>query len=358
MLPRFRRGGGVRRVRVLICLARRSLATVTSVALVLALALSTPVAAAEPPAGVLLDGTATVVVREPSPDGGATQGTAIEGAAVTLVAYLDDPAATIGEWSGTTDAGGTVVFESVARPDDGGPVVHLAADAYREVVTHDNGCVTTRSWSGATAGVIAAATVEVPVEVLAASSIECTPPPILQGTVHDADGRPIDVLRASVSIVVLPDGGAQAFPLAVDDDGAFQVELPAWGTSAEPALVTVDVISQVTRTEIFDEICLRSFAESGSASVEAALADQVDLPILEITTTPIVVGEDCGTVSTTPAPDSPGGADPTPALTLPPTDTVAATAAAADLTGAAVAAGGLALLGLAILRLTPRRRSA
>lgn len=315
-------------------IVRRTLAPVALIAVALALAVAGPVAAAEP-AGVVLDGTLSVSVREPSTDGGATPGAAVPGARVQLVAYLtdfiEDPAIQVLE--ATTDASGSASFSGVARPDAGGPDVYLAFDAFREVRSEDEElCAETRSWSGNAIDVPSLPTEPVAIVANPASSKVCR---VLAGRIVDADGDAhASAPGLSFVSIELPDGGgARAFPLVVAADGTFRQPLPAWGTRESPAVVSLTFVSGTTRKAAVGG-CVRSFAETAAWDGTLAL-ELEDAELLELVSTE-VTGSACGVVSGTPRPPAAPAAP-----TLPPTDAAASTGAG---TGSASSAPVLAVV--------------
>lgn len=343
--------------------AVRRLSTLLA-AILIALVATTAVAAAEPPAGVVFDASVTVVVQSPAAEGG----TALEGAEVTVVSYVSDfPEEQLQEpVTGTTGADGAVTLSGLARPDDGGPEVHLAVEVQHDSSRTDaQNCVIGEGRLGSVADIVSPPDgpiiVEAPVRT---GSIMCPPKSVLEGTIVDGDGNPIEVDFAQASILVPPAGGAQSFPLEVSATGRFSIELPAWGTMEQPAEVSVSVMSAPTRTEPFGDDCLRTFVESGAVALDLALADGESIPFVEIVTEEIVLGERCG-VRGTPAPGnggSGGGNAPLPTAapalpTLPPTD---AGTGAVENGGSSVVPAALVVLaiGVILLAMTPRRRPA
>lgn len=155
----------------LVTLSRRVAAVMA--AILLSLPLSAVVSAAEPPAGVLLDGTVTASVARGDGSG------PLAGAEVRLTARLDDfPDQMLQELTATADASGIATFSGVARPDTGGPVVHLSLQASLTTSSVDaNGCTVSESWLGQTVDVVAAATVAVAIDAFPASSVSCPPSP-------------------------------------------------------------------------------------------------------------------------------------------------------------------------------------
>jgi hypothetical protein len=158
-------------------------------ATVIALGSLVPVLGAEPPPGVVLDGVVTVTAaRAPAAGGGG-----LGGAEVRLVARLNDfPEGILQELSATADAAGIATFTGVARPAEGGPAVHLTAQASTTTTATDaNGCTVSESWFGQSGDVLAAPTVALVVEAFPASSIACPPPsPSPSGSVLGAVGTP------------------------------------------------------------------------------------------------------------------------------------------------------------------------
>ena len=344
----------------------RRLSALLAAALI-ALGATASVSAAEPSAGVVFDASVTVVVQSPAAEGGGL----LEGAEVVVVSYVSDfPEEQLQEpVTGTTGADGTVTLSGLARPDDGGPEVYLAVDVRHDTSRTDaQNCTIGEGRLGSVIDIVSPPEDPVVVDApLRTGSIVCPPDQILEGSVLDANGDPIEVDFAQASILVPPAGGAQSFPLEVSATGGFSIELPAWGTIEQPADVTVSVLSTPTRTEPFGDNCLRTYAESGAASLDLALADGESIPFVEIVTQEIVLGERCG-VRGTPAPGTVGngGNEPdataapiptaAPALpTLPPTD--AATGTGKTVSPSVVPAVALVLaLGVVLLALTPRRR--
>jgi hypothetical protein len=340
-------------------------------AVLIALAATTAVAAAEPPFGVVFDASITVEVRSPAGEGGAV----LAGAEVIVVSYVSDfPEEQLQDpVEGTTGADGTVTLSGLARADEGGPEVHLAVDVRHDTSRTDaQNCVIGESRLGSATDIVSPPAEPVVIEApLQASSIECPPASVLEGTVVDGDGNPIEVDFAQASILVPPAGGAQSFPLEVSPNGAFSVQLPAWGTLEQPAEVSISVMSTPTRTEPFGADCLRTFVESGAVALDLALADGESIPFVEIVTEEIVLGERCG-VRGTPPPDNGGGNAPQPTTapvataapaataapvvpTLPATDGVTTTG---ERSTSSVAPAVVLVLALAVvlLAVAPRRR--
>jgi hypothetical protein len=192
-------------------IARRVTPVLAAALLVLGLAL--PAAAAEPPAGVVLDATVNVVVVTPSFGGGPDA--PVAGADVALAADVDDlpdhdPILVL---HATTNSAGEATFSGVPRADAGGPSVHLALTAALESSGLDpNGCRTSHSWSGTALDVESPPAGPVVITASEASSISCQ---VLSGRILDASGKPHRAASATASIIVANGGGAQAFQLAV-----------------------------------------------------------------------------------------------------------------------------------------------
>lgn len=282
---------------------RRNLARVAIPFLAVAATVASPVAAAVPPAGIVLDGVVAVDVREAVE--GVPTGPPVAGAAVTVVAYVTDfpeDAPLQEPLRGTTGADGRVTFTGVARSDAGGPAVHLAIDALGESVAPDEaGCTATEVWFGSATDVPATAVLSVVVEATVERRVVCPSRPLLEGRLLDSRGDPLAVQHA-VATVAGPGGETQVVAIGVGLDGAFSVQLPAVGTWAEPATVSLDALSPPTRSERFADGCLRTYAERVTWTTQAALAEGAVIPPVELAAVEIVAGERCGTI----APDRPG----------------------------------------------------
>lgn len=146
---------------------------ILAAAVILALSGVATVLGAEPPPGVLLDGVVNVTAAK-----GAGEGP-LAGAEVRLVARVNDfPDGVLQELVATTDAGGLATFTGVARPDEGGPPVHLSLQTSTSTTTTDaKGCTVSDSWFGQSVDVAAAAVVAVTIEAFPSSSISCPPSP-------------------------------------------------------------------------------------------------------------------------------------------------------------------------------------
>ena len=219
---------------------------------VLALVAAGPVAAAEPPAGVVLDATVTVTVVADQADGSVAQ--PLEGAAVVLRAVTNDfPDDPIQELTGTTDAAGVATFEGVARADAGGPEVFLSAEASIESSSTDGECIVTESWFGIVGDVPSSDGLDIPVTALPSSSIVCPPPDntLPEGLVADAslelavtfDGAPVEaIVTAAISRdgwvtfleAATQDGIAVIDAIARPDDGGAPVDVLLTATASIP----------------------------------------------------------------------------------------------------------------------------
>lgn len=210
-----------------------------------------PVAAGDPPAGVVLDAAVTVTVTAPA-DGGAS--TVVAGATVSLWAYVSDfPDEPIQELTALTDDAGIAAFAGVARSDAGGPVVHLGAEALLERITPDDECLTAESWYGVVSDVPSSDGLDIPVLANPSSSIICPPPveeELPSGLVADAglelavslDGSPVD---ASVFAFVAWNGWSTVIETAAVGGSAVIEGLPRPEDPSEPVDVILSAISQV-----------------------------------------------------------------------------------------------------------------
>ncbi|HVL54123.1 MAG TPA: hypothetical protein VM344_07650, partial [Vitreimonas sp.] len=263
----------------------------------LGLIVAVPVAAAEPPAGVVLDGTLSVDFREPSPDGGVTPGAPVAGADVEVIAYVNDFPETnpIQVLTAQTDETGTAEFSGVARPEADGPAVHLNVNALQELERYDdNGCLIVETRFGNVSDIVSLPSEPVEVEAAAASSIVCRS---IAGRIVDARGvaHRANPDLSSISIVMPDGGGAMSFPLLIDADGTFHQALPAWGTDDNRAEVTIQFLSAETGRTPFGDDCVRVTAEAVTWKEGLALAID-DAPVLELVSGE-VVSEQCGVVS-------------------------------------------------------------
>lgn len=192
MLPPVRRGGGVRRSRVLRHRVRRAAST----ALLLLVAVAPSVTAADAPAGVVFDGTvtATWIDIDTGP---------VDGAEVLLTASQKDVA--IHSAAVTTTGDGVAVFTGVPRAESGEPVtldlVGLKEVRFSDDVTHCSGA---RTWHAEAHDVaIAAEPVAVTFTLIGgASSVECPDGQLVQNVV--ADGEVTVVVREPVADGVTP----------------------------------------------------------------------------------------------------------------------------------------------------------
>jgi hypothetical protein len=290
---------------------------VVPLAFVWLLATVVPVLAAEPPADVVLDGIVTVTFADPNVDDGA----GLAGAEITLDALRPDLGedATIQTLSGTTGTDGTVVFEGVARPDDGAPAVELQATAHLErTVTQPDGCTEAQTYDGTAAakGALVAA-IEIGV-MSASSSISCESIPVT-GTVVGPDGQPFEVADASVRIA--QGGHATEAGIEVAADGGFAIVVDGWDASTGTTTVDLTVTSPPTREVPGDAGCTDTYALIASQHWELTDPSTAPDPVT-VTATEEVVGQVCQATGTpTPTVDT-DGPSATAHVTLPPTDTL------------------------------------
>jgi hypothetical protein len=262
-----------------------------------------PALAAEPPAGVVLDATVTVIFTDPE-DGGA----ALAGADVELVALRPDLGEdqVVQELAGQTDGDGRAVFTGVARAAEGAPPVSLEVDAHLDRL---NSCGGTERLSGS-AGAPAAPDVTIAVAVDGRAS-SCVAIPV-QGTVLDPDGAPFAVAGASAT-VTYPDGDTTDPEVTVGPDGAFVFIVDGWLGGAA-ASAELSVTGESTTIEDPDTGCEQLVALVATDTWELPSPTQAPPP-RALVAERVVISEACGSQGT-PAPPA------APTLTLPPTDTV------------------------------------
>src|SRR5215218_2733559 len=302
-------------------------------AALLVLGVALPAAAAELPAGVVLDATVNVVVVTPSFGGGPD--TPVAGADVALAADVDDSPDNdpILVLHATTNTAGEATFSGVPRADAGGPAVHLALTATLESSGLDpSGCRTSHSWSGTALDVESPPAGPVVIKTSEASSVSCQ---VLSGRILDASGKPHRAASATASIIVANGGGAQAFQLDVASDGTFAQPIPSWGTAAAPATIRVEFVSKPTRA-ITSGGCVRSLGQAVTWTKDVTLQDGGSLDELALTTHEVVIDEQCDAIS--------GGAALTAEPTLPPTDTIDRVAENATDQSATLSAAALVVL--------------
>ena len=182
------------------------------------------------------------------------------------------------------------------------------------------------------------------------SVLAADPPTVaLSGTVVDGGGAPIAGLHLMISEELPPDGGAVAVQATTGAGGAFTVDLQAWGTANAPASVTIKT-SPGTEVQVAVEECTQTWGVELLHTANVAWADAAPDP-LTLTAATTLLGEVCGTTGT-PSGNQAGGG---PALTPPPTDTLARSIAGApDRIGPALTIGFLLGLVVAAGLLLPR----
>ncbi len=134
--------------------------------------------------------------------------------------------------------------------------------------------------------------------------------PILRGTVVGPDGRPFAVVDGRATIIG-PDGGAVANRFEVATDGSFAVPLMPWGTSAQPAAVTLRIEGLVGAPEPTGNGCFVQYAPVATITFDVALADGSDPAPVQVVAAEELVDEFCGGVGNpdlTLPPTGPGGA--------------------------------------------------
>jgi hypothetical protein len=273
----------------------RSIAVVP-LALVWLLAAVVPALAADPPADVVFDGVVTVTFADPGVDGGA----GLADAEITLDALRPDLGedATIQTLSGTTRADGTVVFDGVARPDDGAPTVELRATAHLDrTVTLPDGCKEAQTYDGsATAEGGLETTIQIGV-MSASSSITCESV-LVSGTVLGPDGEPFEAAHATVRIT--HGGDTTEAGLEVASDGSFEIVVDGWDAATGDTMVDLRVTSPPTREVPGDDGCADTYALVASHHWDLSDPSTAPDPVI-VTATEEVVGQVCQATGT-PAP--------------------------------------------------------
>ena len=182
----------------------------------------------------------------------------------------------------------------------------------------------------------------------------------LTGTVIDAAGAPLAGVHLVISEELPPDGGLAAYQVTTAADGSFGIDIHAWGTADVPASLTIKTPADET-VVVLGEKCSQTWGIAVAASEQVALADAPPDP-LTLTAATTLLGEVCGTTATPPPANSGNGNGSAtggrPVLTPPPTDTFAASnAAAPDRLGPALSIGFVVGLLAAALLLLPNPRS-
>ncbi|HET7028042.1 MAG TPA: hypothetical protein VFI28_10170 [Candidatus Limnocylindrales bacterium] len=286
---------------------------------------------------------------------------ALPGAAVSLTAFVDSAAHPVFDATARTSDDGTVTFDGVPRAVGDAGVSVIASASLDESHTVD-GCTIGHAWTGDSEPKQVTATTALVVDASREDRTSCDPPgtdaPALRGTVVGEDGLPFAVHDAGVSMH-RADGGEWAGPLEVAADGSFAIHVEPWGTTDEPADLSVHVLGVVVASEA-DGDCTYDLAPDVEWSVEVQLAGGRQLEPIALAATLTRVSGVCST-SGTPAPTSPtrpapSAAHHSPAVvpTLPPTDRLGR----GDVAGGGGLAATLALLavGGALALIAGRRR--
>jgi hypothetical protein len=184
------------------------------------------------------------------------------------------------------------------------------------------------------------------------SILAADPPTVaLSGTVVDGGGAPLGGLHLMISEELPPDGGAVAVQATTAANGSFAVDVQPWGTADAPASVTIKTLPE-TEIQVAGVTCTQTWGVELLHTANVAWADAPPDP-LTLTATTTLLGEVCGTTGT---PSNSQGSGGRPALTPPPTDTLARSIAGApDRIGPAMTIGFLLGLVVAAVLLLPRR---
>ena len=291
-----------------------------------------------PPDGVINDALLAVTVTD---DDGP-----VAGVSVSIFASVED-GGLIFKAGETTDEDGLVTVGGMPRPDVDGPIVtwQVRASAWAESPSPVDGCLWTRMGWGETDLEASPGTtaIEVDLDWTDSTAVCDAPPdgsPVVRGTVLDETGAPfaVEVGRLHQSRL---DGATYTTDFTVDEDGAFQVPVHAWGTDLDPTTLVVHVRGEITRTVVEGD-CFSNYARMTDTAITVALADGQAPPDLEMVAWEQEVSGGCGATGT-PAPGggSEGGGPVTapgePAITLPPTDAID-TAIGRDVGGSALPA--------------------
>ena len=183
------------------------------------------------------------------------------------------------------------------------------------------------------------------------SVLAADPPTVaLSGTVVDGGGAPLAALHLMIVEELPPDGGAVAVQATTGADGSFTVDVQPWGTADAPASVTIKTLPE-TEIQVAGETCSQTWGVELLQTANVAWADAAPDP-LTLTATTTLLGEVCDTTGT-PSNGQAGGGR--PALTPPPTDTLARSIAGPDRIAPALTIGFLLGLVVAAVLLLPRR---
>jgi hypothetical protein len=266
---------------------------------------------AEPPAGVALDGTVTVVFHGPGYD----EGHGIEGADVSLVVVdPTDPDVIVQEEHGSTDADGVASFTGVARMIDPALELELQVDVVRDrTVVDADGCTVTERLEGI-ATAVAGLEVTIDVEVQGQQGGRTCPPPIdgpaivVAGHAVDPDGAPLAIVYGEALLGV----DEVALPVETTADGGFSVDVPVSTDPTAERLLTLMLIGPDVRTVEDDEGCLITYTlvARGSWTI---VGEETPEPRTLVAEEEPLSGV-CGGATATPL-------APAPRVTLPPTDT-------------------------------------
>ncbi len=261
-----------------------------------------PALAAEPPTDIAFDGAVTVTFTDPH-DGPLPE------ADIALVASRPDLAAdaVIQELGGQTGADGRIVFTGVARPADGASPIVLDVTAVLERPNDCGGSV--RFVGSATAPAALEVTIPVGSE---GSTSSCLAFPV-SGTVLDQRGNAFPVASV-VATVTYPGGEIETPTVNVEPDGAFAFKVHGWPGDGDASAELPE--TGASRTVVDPASGCRQLVAL-TADAEWALTPSTQGPSpRDLVARPVVLSEACGSQGT----PAPGGA----AVTLPPTDTLAA----------------------------------
>ncbi|HEX6867288.1 MAG TPA: hypothetical protein VF119_00715 [Candidatus Limnocylindrales bacterium] len=305
-----------------------------------------------PPDGVVNDAILAVTVTD---DDGP-----VAGASVAIFASVED-GGLIFKAGESTDEQGLVTVGGMPRPDVDGPIVtwQVRASAWTESPSPVDGCIWTRMGWGETDLEASPGTTVIEIELAwTDASAVCDPPPdgspVLHGTVLDETGAPFAVEVGHMRQSRL-DGATYTAEFTVDDSGAFEIPVHAWGTENDPSTIVIHVRGEITRTVVEGD-CFSNFARMTDTAITVALADGQVLPDLEMVAWEQEVSGGCGATGTpVPGDGSEGGGPVTapgngPTVTLPPTDSIdgKAVAGAGGLWPAALVMALVALLAVGV----------